>query len=146
MQKALVQMNIQLTEVLTDVMGMTGQAIIRAIVAGERDPKALAKHRDRRVKASAEEIIKALTGNWRDEHLFVLRQALGMYADIAKHLADVRQWVEGDAVWQRLTGLEFWFTPPAGTVVPQPSRSRMVLLMTAVVFILVLLIGALVNA
>lgn len=88
MQKSLVQMNIQLTEVLTDVMGMTGQAIIRAIVAGERDPKALALHRNRRVKASAEEISKALTGNWRDEHLFVLGQALAMYDDIARHLAE----------------------------------------------------------
>ena len=88
MQKSLVQMNIQLTEVLTDVMGMTGQAIIRAIVAGERDPKTLARHRDRRVKASAEEITKALTGNWRDEHLFVLRQALAMNDDIARHLAE----------------------------------------------------------
>jgi len=88
MQKSLVQMNIQLTEVLTDVMGMTGQAIIRAIVVGERDPKALALHRDRRVKASAEAITKALTGNWRDEHLFVLGQALAMYDDIARHLAE----------------------------------------------------------
>ena len=88
MQKPLVQMNIQLTEVLTDVMGTTGQAIIRAIVAGERDPVALAKHRDRRVKASASEIIKALTGNWREEHLFVLGQALAMYDDIARHLAE----------------------------------------------------------
>jgi len=86
MQKALVQMNIQLTEVLTDVMGMTGQAILRAIVAGERDPKVLARHRHSRVKASTEEIAKALTGNWREEHLFVLRQALGMYDDIARHL------------------------------------------------------------
>jgi transposase len=86
MQKSLVQMNIQLTEVLADVMGMTGQAIIRAIVAGERDPKVLARHRHSRVKASAEEITKALTGNWREEHLFVLRQALAMYDDIAKHL------------------------------------------------------------
>jgi transposase len=88
MQKALVQMNIQLTEVLTDVMGMTGQAIIRAIVAGERDPKALARHRNGRVKASAEKITKALTGNWRDEHLFVLRQSLAMYDDIARHLSE----------------------------------------------------------
>lgn len=88
MQKPLVQMNIQLTEVLTDVMGTTGQAIIRAIAAGERDPVALAKHRDRRVKASASEIIKALTGNWREEHLFVLGQALAMYDDIARHLAE----------------------------------------------------------
>lgn len=88
MQKALVQMNIQLTEVLTDVMGMTGQAIIRAIVGGERDPKVLARHRNGRVKASAAEITRALTGNWRDEHLFVLRQALAMYDDIGRHLAE----------------------------------------------------------
>jgi transposase len=88
MQKALVQMNIQLTEVLTDVMGLTGQAIIRSIVAGERDPKALARHRDGRVKASAEKIAKALTGNWRDEHVFVLQQSLAMYDDIARHLTE----------------------------------------------------------
>ena len=88
MQKALVQMNIQLTEVLSDVMGLTGELIIRAIVAGERDPKALAKHRHSRIKASTEEIIKALTGNWHEEHLFVLRQSLAMYGDIARHLAE----------------------------------------------------------
>lgn len=88
MQKALVQMNIQLTEVLTDVMGMTGQAIIRDIVAGERDPQALARHRHSRVKASAEKITKALTGNWREEHLFVLAQALAMYDSLAQRLAE----------------------------------------------------------
>jgi len=54
-QKALVQMNIELSEVLTDVMGLSGQLIIRDIVAGERDPKALARHRHSRVKASAQE-------------------------------------------------------------------------------------------
>jgi len=88
MQKALVQMNLQLTEVLSDVMGQTGQAIIRAIVAGEHDPKVLARHRHSRVKASAEAIAKALTGNWREEHLFVLGQALAMYDDIARHLVE----------------------------------------------------------
>jgi transposase len=98
MQKALVQMNIQLTEVLGDVMGTTGQAIIRAIVAGQRDPKVLARYRHSRVKASAEEITKALTGNWRDEHLFVLGQALAMYDDIASRLA------ECDAKLQTLLG------------------------------------------
>src|SRR6202790_2939598 len=67
MQKALVQMNLQLTEVLTDVMGMTGQAIVRAIVAGEREAKVLARHRHGRVKASAADIERALTGNWRPE-------------------------------------------------------------------------------
>ena len=88
MQKALVQMNIQLTEVLTDVMGLSGQAIIRAIVAGERDPKTLALHRNARVKASEEEIARALTGNWREEHLFVLKQSLAMYDHFAGQLAE----------------------------------------------------------
>ncbi len=80
------QMNIQLTEVIADVMGQTGQAIIRDIVAGQRDPCVLARHRHRRVKASEDDIVKALTGNWREEHLFVLGQALAMYDDIARHL------------------------------------------------------------
>jgi transposase len=88
MQKSLVQMNIQLTEVISDVMGQTGQAIIRDIVAGQREPKILAKHRHRRIKASEHDIVRALTGNWREEHLFVLKQALAMYDDIAKHLAE----------------------------------------------------------
>lgn len=89
MQKALVQMNIQLTEVISDIMGQTGQAILRDIVAGERDARALARHRHRRIKASEEDIIvRALTGNWREEHLFVLKQALGMYDDIARHLRE----------------------------------------------------------
>ena len=95
MQKALVQLNIQLTAVLSDVMGTTGQAIIRAVVAGERDPKVLARHRQARVKATEQEITKALTGNWRDEHLFVLGQALGMYDDIAKHLAVCESKMQG---------------------------------------------------
>ena len=88
MQKALVQMNIQLTEILSDVMGLSGELIIRDIVAGQRDPKALARHRHSRVKASTQDVIKALTGNWREEHLFVLRQSLGMYDDIGRHLSE----------------------------------------------------------
>lgn len=88
MQKALVQMNIQLTEVLSDVMGQTGEAIIRAIVAGERDPSVLASHRNARVKASRDEVRRALTGTWREEHLFVLTQALAMHDDIARRLLE----------------------------------------------------------
>ncbi len=88
MQKALVQMNIQLTEVITDVMGQTGQAIIRAIVAGERDPAVLARHRHGRVKAKEADIRRALTGHWREEHLFVLTQALGMYDTLAQRLLE----------------------------------------------------------
>lgn len=88
MLKALVQMNIQLSEVLTDVMGLTGQAIIRAIVAGERDPAVLAQHRHRRVKARQADIQRALTGNWREEHLFVLTQALCMYDTLAQRILE----------------------------------------------------------
>jgi uncharacterized protein len=63
-----------------------------------------------------------------------------------RHLAQLGDWVEGDAAWQRLTGLEFWFQAPPGTVVPQPSRPRMALVMVVTVFTLVLLIGGAVNA
>lgn len=79
MQKALLQMNVQLSQALSDVTGETGQAIIRAIVAGERDPQKLAALRDRNCKKSAEEIGKALTGTWREEHLFILKQSLELY-------------------------------------------------------------------
>ena len=94
MQKALLQMNIQLTEVLTDVMGLTGQAIIRDIVAGQRDPAALARHRNYRVKASPAEVERALTGNWRDEHLFLLAQALAMYDSLAERLLECEAKIE----------------------------------------------------
>lgn len=79
MQKALMQMNLQLHHVLRDITGATGIAIIRAIVKGERDPKKLAEHRDPRCANSKETIIKSLTGNYREEHLFALQQALELY-------------------------------------------------------------------
>lgn len=79
MQKALLQMNIQLSQALSDMMGETGRAMIRAIVAGERSPKVLAGFRDPGCKHSEEEIEKALTGTWREEHLFVLKQSLELY-------------------------------------------------------------------
>lgn len=79
MQKALLQMNIQLSQAVTDVMGVTGQKIIRAIVAGERDPERLAVMREPGCKLSVEEIGKALTGTWRAEHLYVLKQSLELY-------------------------------------------------------------------
>ena len=79
MQKALMQMNVQLHHVVTDITGVTGMKIIRAIVDGAREPKALAQYRDRRCKASLETIEKALTGNYRPEHVFALRQALELY-------------------------------------------------------------------
>jgi transposase len=79
MQKALTEMNVQLHHVVTDITGATGMRIIRAIVGGERDPAALAAMRDARCHASVETIGKALTGNYRAEHLFALEQALALY-------------------------------------------------------------------
>jgi transposase len=79
MQKALQQMNVPLPQVLTDITGMTGLAIIRAIVAGERDPVHLARFRDPRCAHSTEDIAKALTGHYRAEHVFALQQALALY-------------------------------------------------------------------
>jgi transposase len=79
MQKALTQMNLQLSLVITDITGATGQAIIRAIVAGERDPLKLAELRNPACKASTEQIAKALTGTWQAEQLFILKHALELF-------------------------------------------------------------------
>ena len=79
LQKALTQMNVQLDNVLSDIMGKTGQLIVRAIVAGERDGAALAKFRDGRCKADETTIAASLRGNWRGEHLFALQQALARH-------------------------------------------------------------------
>lgn len=79
MQKALQQMNIQLPQVLTDITGTTGLAILRSIVAGERDAVKLAQLRNPACKSSEEMIAKALTGDWKEEQLFILKQALELY-------------------------------------------------------------------
>src|SRR5271165_5393729 len=79
MQKALMQMNLQLHHVVSDITGVTGMTIIRAIVAGERDPNVLASHRDRRCHASVEMVCQALVGNYPEEHVFALTQALELY-------------------------------------------------------------------
>ena len=79
MQKALIQMNLQLPLVVSDITGVTGLRILRDIVAGQRDPNQLAQHRDHRCRASKADIIAALTGNWRPEHVFVLQQNLALF-------------------------------------------------------------------
>jgi transposase len=79
MQKALAQMNLKLTEVITSITGKTGLRILRAILAGERDPRKLAAMRDGRCHADEATIALALEGTWRDEHLFELRQAVEFY-------------------------------------------------------------------
>jgi transposase len=79
MQKALEQMNVKLTEVVSDITGLTGQRIIATILAGERDPRNLAALRDPKCKNDVYTIAKALEGTWRPEHLFALRQAYDLY-------------------------------------------------------------------
>lgn len=79
MQKALMQMNIQLHHVISDITGATGLRIIDAIIGGERDPQKLSKLRDPRCKKDEHTIALALEGHWRDDHLFVLKQALELY-------------------------------------------------------------------
>lgn len=78
-QKALMQMNLQLQHVVSDITGVTGMKIIRAIVAGERDPRALAELRDVRCKATTDTIAKSLMGNYQDEHLFALIQSVELF-------------------------------------------------------------------
>ena len=79
LQKALVQMNLQLTLVISDITGVTGLRILRDIIAGRTDPHALAQHRDHRCRASEAEITAALTGHYRPEHVFVLQQNLELF-------------------------------------------------------------------
>lgn len=87
MQKALDEMNLHLHHVLSDITGVSGRAIIEAILQGERDPKRLAALRDRRVKASVEKIEQALDGRWREELLFILGQEYGNWKQLQEQLA-----------------------------------------------------------
>ena len=94
MQKALTQMNIQLANVLSDVSGTTGQAIIKAILVGQRDPHKLAEFRDPRVKASKEQIAQSLEGNWQPDLLFLLKQEQDGYEFCQKQMAECDRQLE----------------------------------------------------
>jgi len=99
MQKALDQMNVQVHRAVSDLTGVTGLAIVRDIVAGERDPRRLAAHRDKRCRHSVEEIAEYLTGNWREDHLFNLASALRLFdtveCEIARYEAKLQTLLEG---------------------------------------------------
>ncbi len=111
MQDAMELMNIQLHKVLSDVAGVTGLLIIRAIVAGERDPERLARFRDPRVKCSAQELRNALTGDYQAEEIFILGQRLARYDFIQQQLKALDAQIE-----QRLALLQETCPPP--TLVP----------------------------
>jgi transposase len=119
MQKSLMQMNVQLHHVVTDMTGATGMRIIRAIVAGERDPAVLATHRDRRCHASAEDIVAALAGNWREEHVFALGPALELYDVYQAKVADCDSRIE--AVLGRLGDTA---AKPVGRLPPARHRDK----------------------
>ena len=91
MQAALDQMNIKLHHVIDDLTGVTGQAIVAAILKGQRDPVKLAQLGDKRIKASEATIAKALEGDWRKEHLFVLEKARAQYQEVQKQIQDCDQ-------------------------------------------------------
>jgi len=94
MKKALVQMNVQFQHVISDITGLTGLAILDAILAGERNSAVLAKLRDPRIQASEETIRKSLEGNWRAEHILALKQRLSLYRTYRDQISDCDQEIE----------------------------------------------------
>ncbi len=96
MQKAMEQMNVKLTEVVSDITGLTGMAIIGAILEGQRDPIQLARLRHERCHHSEEQIALALEGTWRPEHLFELRQAHELYQFHHRQITECDQQVQAE--------------------------------------------------
>ena len=97
LQKALTQMNVQLDNVLSDIVGKSGIAILRSIVGGERDPYVLARHRDGRVQASEAEVALSLEGNWRSEHLHELAAGLRHFDFLEGEIRQLRELVAQEA-------------------------------------------------
>src|SRR6202162_2562720 len=118
MQKALTQMNIQLANVISDLSGLTGQTIVRAILAGERDSKKLAALSHPQIRASREEIAKSLEGTWRPELLFLLKQEMEMYDTYQRRIAECDK--ELEAHLKSFPGK----VEPKQTEEEEPSESR----------------------
>lgn len=119
MQKALMQMNVQLHHVVSDITGLTGLKVIRAIVAGNRVPEELAKHRDPRCAASEATIREALTGNYRPEHVFALKQALELWDVYQAKIAECDVAIEA-----ALKSLNDNRPPPPETTLPRRRKSN----------------------
>ena len=118
MHKALTQMNVQLQHVISDITGVTGLAIIGAILEGERDPQKLAAFRDRRIKATQDTLARSLTADWREEHLFVLRQGFQTWSHHQNQISDT------DAQIQKLIQLFEPTLNPKLTPPPAPTTSH----------------------
>jgi len=117
LHKALTQMNLQLQNVISDLTGVTGLAILEAILAGERDAQKLAALKDHRIKASRDTIARSLQGDWRPEHLFVLNQALATWQHYQRLITQCDQQIE-----QELARLEA--KPPAHALPPPATSHR----------------------
>jgi transposase len=120
MQKALTQMNLKLHHVLSDITGVTGMTIVRDILAGVRDPNKLAAHRHGGCKASEVEIVAALTGNYRAEHLFALRQNFEAFEFYQRQIADCDKAIEA-----QLTQLAQSRQPPAQELPAARPRAKL---------------------
>jgi len=119
MQKALTQMNIQLANVISDLSGVTGQLIVRAIIDGERDPWKLAELSHPRIQASRAEIAKSLEGTWRPELIFVLQQELEMYDIYQRRMAECDQQLQ-----KHLAAFANTVTPPPKEELPPKKKKK----------------------
>jgi transposase len=121
LQKSLDQMNVRLHRAVADVDGVTGMAILRAIVNGERDPEKLAQLRDRRCQNSQEEIAEQLRGHWREDHLFSLKQGLKMYDEVTERIA-----AYDEEILRRLAGMQPPNSKPGSIVPPvkNPQKAK----------------------
>lgn len=119
MQKALMQMNLQLHHVISDITGVTGMKIVRTILAGERNPHKLAELRDQKCANSKETIAKALTGNYREEHLFSLKQAVELYDFYHQKIQECDQEIE-----QFLNAYENYPSISETSAIELPPRKR----------------------
>jgi transposase len=119
MHKALTQMNLQIHHVISDITGLTGLMIVDAILAGQREPEELAKLRDARVKANPDTIRKSLVGNWRQEHLFTLRQSRELYQTYQQKVVDCDRQIE-----QLLGVFAPWVDPAEKPLPTDRKRNR----------------------
>ena len=119
MQKALTQMNIQLANVISDLSGVTGQMIVRAIVGGERDPRKPAELSHPRIQASREQIAESLEGNWRQELIFVLQQEIEMYDTYQRRISECDQQLQ-----KHLAAFADTVPPPAKQELPPKKKGK----------------------
>ena len=119
MHKALTQMNLQIHHVISDITGLTGLAIVDAILAGERDAAVLARLRDARIKATVDTIRKSLVGNWRPEHLFTLKQSRELYRSFQQHIVECDKEIE-----KLLEEFAPWGDPVEKPLPPDSKRNR----------------------